>query len=133
MWLAVETHAQVIDIVGAPPFHAAPGLAEGVASIAHDKGRVFVGHQGFRQVDGQEITLLAETLHIGEVAVHIANGEALQLQHDSSNIVGCYSEFDMGLALQCPVGEIEIPNMDFIVGHVNAFAGSLRLYGGKRQ
>ena len=33
--LAVETHAKVIDIIGAPPFHAAPGLVEGRSSIAH--------------------------------------------------------------------------------------------------
>ena len=33
--LAFETHTEVVDIIGAPPFHATPCLAEGRSSIAH--------------------------------------------------------------------------------------------------
>ncbi len=46
MRLAVKAHPEVVDTVGAPPFHAAPGLAKCRASIAYVEHDLLVGLYG---------------------------------------------------------------------------------------
>ena len=132
VWLAFEAHAEVVDTIRngvriwTPPFHAAPSLAEGGAAIAHIEGDTLACRYRFIESDGQKVAFLTETFHTVEIGGHIGDSEALQLQHNGI-YVRCCGEIDEGFALQRAVGEVEIPNVDFIVRYVNAFAGNLGL------
>ena len=83
-------------------------------------------------MDGQEVALLDEAFHVGEVADHIGNDKSLQLK-DGGVCVGRRGDIDEGFALQSLVGEVEVPKVDFIVVHVNAFAWGLRLHRDEGQ
>ena len=122
--LTLETHTEVVDIVAAPPFHAAPGLAEGRAHIPNVESHC--GASRGRQIknDDKEITLLTEMVHAIAIAGYTSSIKALQLQHEGIGRRSC-GERDKGLAHERMVGEVEVADMDFIVRHVDVLARRL--------
>ena len=131
MRLAFEAHAKVVDIIS-PPFHAAPILAEGRAAVTHIKDGILARFYGFIKRDRQNATFLTETLHIVEIASHVGSDKAHQFQHNGI-CVASSGKVNERLPLQCVISEIEIPNMDFIMRHVNVFAHGLRVCGKSQQ
>ena len=125
MRLALKAHAEVVDIVAiGPPFHAPPILAEGGSAVTHVEYGILTSFHWLVKRDRQKVTFLTETLNIVKIAGHIGGDKALQLQHDSI-CRGGSGKVNERLPLQCVVGEVEIPNMDFVMGHINVFAWSL--------
>ena len=93
---------------------------------------MLVGGYGLIENDGQEIALLAETLHTVVVGGHVGDGKGLQLQHEGGK-TGCCVEVNKSLTLQRAIGKVEAPKVDFIVRNINVLANGLRLYTGKSQ
>ena len=123
--LTLEAHAEVIDIVAiGPPFHTAPILTEGRAAIAHIEDDIFASRYGLVKNDRQKITFLVETLHAVQIASHIGSDKAHQFQHNGICGAG-NSKVNKRLPLHRVAGEFEIPNMDFVMRHVDVFAWHL--------
>ena len=118
--LALEAHTEVVDVVGAPPFHAAPHLTERGAAIAHIEYGTLASLHRFIENDGQKVAVLTKTLNAVIVTSHVGRNETFQFQNDGIG-AGGGCEIDKRLPLQGVVSEIEAPNMDFVVRHVDAF------------
>ena len=123
---ALEAHAEVIHVVGPPPMHAAPRLVEGVAAVTYVEHGVLAHLKGHIEVDGEQVVFLLIAGHIDHVAGHVGDSQVFEFQHQH---IGSFRglEVDESLALQGVVTEVEIPQMNLVMGHVEMLAHSLGL------